>query len=134
MTRRVHCDRGSATVELAVLFPAFLALLFTGVQAAEWYQARNLCLAAARHGVQVARTTTGTAAQGRDAAQAFLTRASGAGAVSDPEVSSDGSTPTRVRIQVNATSPRVLPIPGLHLRVSQASEAGKERYTTDSQP
>src|SRR6266550_2519092 len=102
MTRRELSDRGSATVELAVIFPAFLVLLFTGVQAAEWYQARNLCLAAARHGVQVAHTTTGTAADGRAAAQTFVTRAGGS-AVFDPEVSSAGSTPTRVRIQVSAT-------------------------------
>ena len=133
MTRRESADRGSATVELAVVFPAFLLLLFTGVQAAEWYQARNLCLAAARQGVQVARTTTGTTADGRAAARAFLARAGGS-AVSDPQVSSAGSTPTLVRIQVSATAPTVLPIPGLHLRVSQVSESGKERFITGSQP
>ena len=30
-----------------MLFPAFLLLLFGGVQAAEWYHVRSLCLAAA---------------------------------------------------------------------------------------
>ena len=129
MTRLRFSQRRAATVELAVVFPAFLILLFTGVQAAEWYQARNLCLAAARHGVQVARTTTGTPADGRAAADAFLGRTGGA--ISDPTVSSAGSTSTLVRIQVSATAPRVLPIPGLQLRVRQTSEAGKEHFTAD---
>ncbi|SRR6266496_773009 len=128
MTRLRLSQHGAATVELAVVFPAFLVLLFTGVQAAEWYQARNLCLAAARNGVQVARTTTGTLGDGRAAAEAFLAHAGGS-AVSDTQISSGGSTPTLVRIQVSGAAPRVLPIPGLRLLVSEASQAGKERVT-----
>jgi Flp pilus assembly protein TadG len=122
-------DTGSATVEVAVLFPALLIVLFTGVQAAEWYHTRTLCLAAAERGVHAARTPTGSPAAGRAAAAAFLTRAA-AGTVSDPRVSSDGSTATVVRIQVSAAAPTVLPIPGLTLRVSQSARAGKERFTT----
>ena len=124
-------DRGSATVELAVLFPAFLALVFGGVQAAEWYHVRNLCLAAADSGVQAGRTTGATDAQARHAAAAFLTRA-GAGTVAAPAVSTAGSSTALVRVEVSASVPRVLPLPGLSLRVTQSARSAREVFTTDT--
>ncbi len=124
-------ERGSATVEVAVLFPALLILLFGGVQAAEWYHTRSLCLAAADAGVRAARPAGGDLSQGARAAAAFLAHAGG-GSVSDVVVSTAGSTATLVRVQVTGTAPRVLPIPGLTIRVAQSARGPREMFTVDS--
>lgn len=121
-------QRGSATVELAVLFPAFLALVFGGVQVAQWYHVRSLCLAAADSGVQAGRKAGAGEADAGRAASGFLARA-GAGTAEDPTVSTAGSTATQVRVQVSATAPRVLPLPGLSMRVTQSAQGVRERFT-----
>lgn len=125
--------RGSATVELAVLFPAFLALVFGGVQAAQWYHVRSLCLAAADAGVQTGRKAGASDADAREAAAGFLTRA-GAGTATDPATSTAGSSAVLMRVEVAASVPRVLPLPGLSMRVTQSSQASREIFTTGAAP
>jgi len=122
--------RGAATVEIAVLFPAFLLLIFGGVQAAEWYHVRNLCLHAADAGVQAGRVRSATTADAEQAAAGFLTRA-GSGTAGDPAISTAGSSATMVRVEVSASVPRVLPLPGLSVRVSQSAQAPREVFTVD---
>jgi hypothetical protein len=117
---------------MAVLFPVLLVLLITVVQAGVWWHARNITLAAAQVGVQVARTTTGTAQAARAAAQSYLERVGG-GAVSDATVDALVSG-EHARVEVTATAPRVLPVPGLELRVGQTAEARRERFTTPGGP
>jgi Flp pilus assembly protein TadG len=118
-------------VELAVLFPAFLALMFGGVQAAEWYHVRSLCLAAADSGVQAGRKTGATDADAHQAAAGFLTRAGG-GTGDAPAVSTAGSGPAVVRVEVSASVPRVLPLPGLSMRVTQSAQSAREVFTVDA--
>lgn len=125
--------RGSVTVEIAVLFPAFLTLIFLGVQAAEWYHVRSLCLAAADAGVRAGRQAGASDARARDAAAGFLSRTGGGTAV-DPTVSTAGSTTQVVRVEVAATVPRVLPLPGLTFRVAQSAQAGREVFSVDRGP
>lgn len=114
-----------------MLFPAFLALVFGGVQAAEWYHVRSLCLAAADAGVQSGRATGASDADARQAAARFLTRAGGT-AAADPVVSTEGSSPAFVRVEVSASVPRVLPLPGLSMRVAQSAQSAREVFTTDA--
>ena len=130
---RLVGDRGSATVELAVLFPAFLLLVFGGVQAAEWYHVRSLCLAAADAGVQAGRTTGAGDAVANQAAADFLARAGGDTAT-DPAVSTAGSDAAVQRVEVTASVPRVVPLPGLKMRVTQSSRAAREVFTTAGRP
>lgn len=124
-------DRGAATVELAVLLPVFLLLFLAAVQVGLWWYARNLCLTAAQQGLQIGRTVSATPADAQDAATSFLARA-GADVVSDPVVSTAGTTATTVRVQVSGTVIKVLPIPGVELRVTQGVEGAKERFTSPS--
>jgi Flp pilus assembly protein TadG len=126
---RLARDRGSATVELAVLFPAFLLLVFGGVQAAEWYHVRSLCLAAADAGVQAGRATGAGDAVANRAAAEFLVRAGG-GTATDPAVSTTGSSGAVLQVVVTASVPRVVPLPGLSMRVTQSSRATREVFTT----
>ena len=48
-------DRGSSVVELAVLAPGFLMIIMLIVQFGLWFNARQVALAAAQAGAQVAR-------------------------------------------------------------------------------
>ncbi|TDD41382.1 TadE family protein [Saccharopolyspora elongata] len=118
-------DAGSVAVELAVLAPLALILLVTVLQAGLWWHTRTLCHSAAQHGVQAARTVTGTTGDAHTAATSFLHRAGGL--VGDPVVTASVDA-RQVRVQVAATAPRILPIPGLE-RVEQEARAAKERFT-----
>jgi Flp pilus assembly protein TadG len=126
-------ERGAATVELAVLFPVFLLLIFGGVQAAEWYYVRSLCLAAAQAGVHTGHARGATDADARQAAADYLTR-TGASTAANAAVSTAGSTPTAVRVEVSADVPRVIPLPGLSIRVTQSARVPREIFSTGTAP
>jgi Flp pilus assembly protein TadG len=55
MARRPGADRGSSTVELVILTPMLLALIWLIIQYALYYQGRQVALAAAQIGARVAR-------------------------------------------------------------------------------
>lgn len=116
-----------------MLFPAFLLLVFGGVQAAEWYHVRSLCLAAADAGVQAGRVTGAGDAVANRAAAEFLARAGG-GTATDPAVSTTGSSAAVLRVEVTASVPRVVPLPGLTMRVTQSSRGAREVFTTAGSP
>jgi len=123
-------DRGGVTVEYAVLFPVLLVLLLSSVQAALWWHTRNIALAAAQAGVNAGRATGAGPGQAVPATTSFADRAGG----SLSAVTTAGSTATTIRVQVSLTAPRVLPIPGLSLRVTQTAVGGRERFTTPQAP
>lgn len=120
-------DRGSATLEIAILGPAILLLVFAIVQAALWFYARNLALAAAQEGADAARGYQSSSDAGVTRAQAFLRRAAG-DSLQAVTVSASGSTATTVRIEVHGHSLSVFP--GLQgPSVTQSAQAPVERFT-----
>src|SRR3954452_16178510 len=70
-------ERGSVTIELVILLPALFAIMFLGVQAALFYHARTVAIAAAEEGARTAGAEHGRAADGIDAASLFITEAGG---------------------------------------------------------
>jgi Flp pilus assembly protein TadG len=130
-TRQLGDDTGGVSVELAILFPIVLILLLSIVQAGMWWHARNLTLTAAHAGLEAGRTTTGTTDTAHTAATTYLDRA-GSGAATDPAVAVSVSA-TTMRVEVSATALRVLPIPGLQIRVTQVAQGPRERFTTPGQ-
>jgi Flp pilus assembly protein TadG len=125
-------DRGSATLELVIIFPVLLLIIFTLVQASLYFYARSLALAAAQEGVRAARAENAHLPDGVTRARAFLTSTAGDSLLT-PAVSSTGSSATRVRIRVTGRSLSVLPgVPGLS--VSQEATGPKERFTTAGAP
>ncbi len=52
---RTGKDRGSSTIELAILAPLLLAIIWLTIQYALYYQGRQVALAAAQIGARVAR-------------------------------------------------------------------------------
>ena len=120
-------DAGSATLEIAILGPALLLLIFTIVQTALWFYARNLALAAAQEGVGAGRSYGSAPDVGVTRAKSFLDR-NASDSLQFISVSSTGSTPTTVRISVTGRSLSVLPgLPGM--TVTQSAEGPVERFS-----
>lgn len=66
---RRSCDqRGRSSVELAIVAPVLLLVIFGIVQAAVWYTARNAAESSAAACAEAARGITATTADGRAAA------------------------------------------------------------------
>lgn len=124
--RRGVADRGSVTLEIAILAPALLLLVFTVVQVGLWSYARSLALGAAQEGLAAGRAHRSEPATGRVRAEQFLDHAAGDSLLSP--VVTVRATATTVRVEVAGRSLSVLPgVPGLPVR--QAAEGPRERYT-----
>ena len=120
-------DRGSASLEIAILGPALLLLIFGVVQAGLWFYARNLAFAAAQEGVDAGRGYQASSNAGVTRAQSFLQRTAG-DSLQAATVNASGSTPTSVRIEVRGRSLSVIPgLPGIP--VSQSAQGPVERFT-----
>lgn len=115
------------SLELVVVFPVVLLIIFGVIQGALYYHARNVALAAAQEGLRAARAETGTAADGAQGAQQFLADAGGSGVLTGATVT-PSRTPTAASVTVTGSSLSVLPgIPGL--RVTQTAAGPVERFT-----
>lgn len=68
-------QRGSVTIEMVILFPVVLGLLFAAVQTGLWFHARNIALTSAQEGARVAAMYESSSAAGRAAAVDFATTA-----------------------------------------------------------
>lgn len=119
-------DGGSATVELVVLFPALLGLIFIVVQAGLHYYARSVALAAAQEGARAAAVQGATAGTGQAAAQAFVARA-GAELLGG---SSTTSTRSATEVTVTVTGRSISLVPGYPgFPISQQASAPVERVS-----
>ena len=115
---------GSVTLELTVIFPAVLLLIFGIVQAAVWYHGRTLAMLAAQDGLRVVQALDGSAAAGRDQTTAALADNGATGFLTDPRVTAT-RTPTSATVTVTARSVALLP--GVALPVSQRATGPVER-------
>jgi TadE-like protein len=63
------CDEGSSAIELAILAPIVLLIIWLSIQFAFWYQGRQVAVAAAQAGARVARQEANVTAAWRPDAQ-----------------------------------------------------------------
>ena len=125
-------ERGSASLEIAILGPALLLLIFSIVQAGLWFYARSLALAAAQEGASAGSAYAAPPDAGAVRAHQFLTEQAG-DSLQAVTVSTAGTTATEVRIQVAGRALSVLPgVPGLP--ITQSATAPVERFTTAGTP
>src|SRR3954453_23547247 len=101
-------QRGSASVELVILLPALFAVMFLGMQAALFYHARSVAIAAAQEGARAASAESGTQSDGVAAADAFVSDAGGDDVLSGVSVTAD-QTATTVTVTVTGNSLSVIP-------------------------
>ena len=132
--RHAEPDGGAATLELVVLFPILLLLIFGTIQGALYFHGRNVVLAAAQQGVRAARLDgqpDRAATAGQQTRQFLLdtgelSNLSGLTVV----VSLDGS---QVRVTVTGRTVSLLPgVPGP--RVTQTAAGSLERFTSRTNP
>jgi Flp pilus assembly protein TadG len=119
-------ERGSQTLQLAVIVPGILLLVFTIFQASMYYWAKSVATAAARQGATAAAGEDATAVDGRDRALEFLDGTPG-GVLQGAEVTVDrGATLVTVTVEGSAIGP----LPG-GWDVSQTAQVPIEEFTTD---
>ncbi|WP_275293508.1 TadE/TadG family type IV pilus assembly protein [Amycolatopsis sp. La24] len=123
-------DAGAETVGLAILFPLVLLLILAAVQGGLWWHAHSVVSQAAQTGADAGRPVGATGRDAAEAARSFVDRA-GHGMLTAPQV--DGSmSPQVVQVDVSGTAIRLVPIPGLDLRVTATARVVKERFTVPS--
>ncbi len=121
-------DRGSSSLELLIVFPLLLTLVFALVAGALGYHARNVALAAADEGLRAATNETGDVAAGAGAATDFLASSGGSRFLSGVEITT-ATSGEEVSVTVRGSSLSLLPgIPGLP--VAQTAAGPRERFTT----
>src|SRR3954454_6949483 len=101
--RRRRGERGSVSIELVVLLPALFAVMFLGMQAALFYHARTVAIAAAQEGARAAGAEQGREADGVGAATDFITEAGGDNVLTGSS-STANRTPTTATVTVTGFS------------------------------
>ncbi|GAA5159334.1 TadE/TadG family type IV pilus assembly protein [Ornithinimicrobium tianjinense] len=132
---RRDSERGTAALELAIVAPSLLALIFFSLQAGFFFYGRAAATHAAREGVSLLRVAEDAgeyAAMRADAharTERFAANVGGAGLVAPTATSSyveqgDGSA----RVSVTVTGRVITLVPGLHLRASADASGTVERF------
>lgn len=118
-------DSGMTTLEVAVLFPIVLILIFGIAQTALWYMARSAALAAAQEGVTAGRAYNAKPGDGTAAAHNFLNAQVG-DILGGVQVGIPRSPAGTLRITVSGTSLSL--IPGWKINVSQSAQGPLEKW------
>jgi Flp pilus assembly protein TadG len=119
-------ERGSVSIELVILLPVLFAVMFLGMQAALFYHARTVAIAAAQEGAKAAGGENGKEADGVSAASSFIVEAGGDDVLTGASASAD-RTATTVTVTVRGHSLSV--IPGWNPVIVQSASLPVERLT-----
>lgn len=122
----VRDDRGGAPIELAILFPMILVLVFGGAQVAAYHSARAAALTAAQAAVTVERQYDAEPGDGQPYAEAFLAEVGDW--LSDTEVSGPSYSDDQVTYTVTGTALSL--VPGVTWHVEQSASGLLETFTT----
>lgn len=129
---RLPRDDGSATLEITVLAPAVLLVVFGIVQGAFFLHARNVALAAASEGLAATAMHDGRASDGSAAARDFLTAAGADDVLLSTQVVVH-RTETEAEVTVTGLAPSL--VPGVRgWSVSQTAAGPVERFTSEERP
>ncbi|GAB2841485.1 hypothetical protein GCM10027176_51670 [Actinoallomurus bryophytorum] len=119
-------DRGSASIAIAIVFPAIAVLFLALAQAVMLAAAHQVAVSSAEEGLRVARAHNHTLAQGRSAA---ITFAHHEPVLLSPTVTASG--PLTITVTVRGRAPSLLP--GVHLSTAGTVAGPRERFTTSGQ-
>lgn len=125
-------DRGSSSVEFAILLPILAVLIFGGPQLAMWYVAREAALAAAQAGARTASANGASSGAGVAAADSYLATTASGTITSSSAIETDTAATVSVRVQ--ATVVGVIPLPGLTFSVDVTSTRAREIFTNPGTP
>ena len=119
-------ERGSVSIELVILLPALFAVMFLGMQAALFYHARTVAIAAAQEGARAAGGEHAQAADGVTAASGFVADVGGANVLVAATATAARSA-TTATVTVHGYSLAV--IPGWTPAITQSASVPIERVT-----
>lgn len=122
--RALRNERGSVSIQLAVLMPVLFSIAFTGLQTGLFFYGRSAALSAATLGARAAAAEHGSIAQCQHDAETFL---AGLGDVLSAVRVQCARTATTVTVRVTGTTLSV--IPGWHPQVDQVAVQPVERIT-----
>jgi TadE-like protein len=124
--RRPSRDRGSASIEFAITAVAVMAIIFAAIQAACWFWARSIALAAAQEGADAQRAYNAAPGAGQAKANAFITSTGDGLTGATVTVTSDGQN-----VQVRVSGHCLSVIPGFcnAVRVNATVHGTVERVT-----
>lgn len=109
-----------------ILLPALFAVLFLGMQAALFYHARVVAIAAAQEGARAASAETGNQQDGVDAARDFVDEAGGDDVLEGAAASVER---TAMTVTVTVTGHSLSVIPGWSPKIVQSASLPTERLT-----
>lgn len=133
-TRRRTSDGGASAIEMSIVAPALLLLVFTAVQVALWLYGRNVALQSAREGVSYLRLVIPGATPSSALAAAEVTAVNYASQVGRDSVAGATATATSAggrRVRIEVTGRAVSLVPGLNLTVRGAAEGQIEQFEVD---
>ncbi len=119
-------DRGEAAIQLVLITPVLLLLVFLGIQAAIYFHAANVAAAAAAQGAAAASPRAAGGSQGSAAAQITIEDLGGTSSAAPSVVEANGYVTVTVTIDV----PRILPF--FPESVSRSALEPKERFIPES--
>ncbi|TQM57817.1 TadE family protein [Humibacillus xanthopallidus] len=119
-------ERGSASIQMVLLLPVLFAVMFLGMQAALFYHARSVAIAAAQEGARASSVEDGSGGAGTAAAASFVAAAGGDDVLKSTHVTSSRTTQVAT-VTVTGTSLSV--IPGWSPFVRQSATVPVERIT-----
>ncbi len=119
-------ERGSVSIELVIILPTLFAVMFLGMQAALYYHARTVAIAAAQEGARAAGGEQGKTSDGIAAATSFVDDAGGDDVLIGASASAN-RTATVATVTVEGQSLSV--IPGWSPVVRQSATVPVERLT-----
>ncbi len=135
MTRlRRRGDEGASAIEMAVVAPALLLIIFFAIQVALWLYGRNVALQSAREGVSYLRVVIPGATRSSALAAAEATATRYAGSLGRESVQGATATATELgdeRVRVQVTGRAISLVPGLTLSVRGAAEGRIEQFEVD---
>jgi Flp pilus assembly protein TadG len=127
-------DRGASAIELSIVAPVIVLLIFFTVQVALWLYGRNVALEAAREGVSTLRLVDGTtdvpAAESRTEhdTEAYATKVGGQSLLKPLATAHYDAAAGRVRVTVTGD---VVSLIGLDLAVTRSATGEVERFEED---
>ena len=120
-------DRGSASLELVVIFPVLLLIIFGAMQGALYYFACSAALASAQEGARAVADERASTGDGQSAAASFLAAAGGSDTLQQTQITATRSGATAT---VVVTGRSLSLVPGWGgIAVRQAASAPVERIT-----
>jgi Flp pilus assembly protein TadG len=126
-------DRGASAIELSIVAPVVLLLIFFTVQVALWLYGRNVALAAAREGVSTLRLAddrdvTAAEAKTAKATESYAVKVGGQSLLQPRAVAVFDADTGRVRVTVTG---QVVSLVGLDLSVTRTATGEVERFEED---